>query len=202
MRKVLRALSWEIAVILSLGAPGLLFAQTTSEPTPSAQNQEERDQKKKPTASQIWTDDNITSLRTAADIHMARKNSPVEKTSPDSTSGIKEMLPGSGADPGQQTANTRALSPGDNPEALERLIVIDEQDVRRKQEVFDAASNDAARAGSDLERSGLESNVQIAKADLDASKDDLKNLRARLAQLRSGGGSVSSPARAPTTKAP
>jgi hypothetical protein len=190
MMKFLRICCWEIVAIISLGALGPLPAQTTSESAPSAQAQRSADQKSRPKAGRTWTNDDLTSLRTTADTYKDQRDSVAKKPPETSTSETHKNA----LSPGEQPAAASDVSLPDNTDAVEALIQRTEEDIHRKQGVFDEASADVVRAGSDLERSVLQSNVQIAKVDVDSSKDELKLLRARVAQLKS----KSTPASEPT----
>jgi len=196
MRTTLRS-CWQITVIISLVGCGPLAAQTTSERPPAAETQQSSEPAKKPKASRTWTDDTITSLRTPADLYMSSKAAEAENAAADSQSDAQKKASGSAADACRPPATNCASQLPDKPEAVEALIAKTEQDIRRKGDALDQASFNVRQATSDLERSALESNVEIAKTDLQASKDELKLLQARLAQLKSKSGIATTPAEVP-----
>jgi hypothetical protein len=180
-----------MTVLISLAGCGPLAAQTASEKPPAAQTEASSESAKKTKAGRTWTDDTITSLRTPADTYMVNKVAEAEKAAPDAQAEGHIKASGSAADPCQPPPTKGAPQLPDKPEAVEALIAKTEQDVRRKGEALDQAAFAVRRATSDMERSALESNVEIAKTDLQASKDDLKLLQARLAQLKSKSGTAS-----------
>jgi len=65
---------------------------------------------------------------------------------------------------------------------------------RQKQEVLDKTSQDLASANNDVDREALRTNVEISKADLELKKDDLKELQARQAELKSKAAAASASA--------
>jgi len=196
MRTTLRS-CWQITVIISLVGCGPLAAQTTSERPPAAETQQSSEPAKKTKSTRTWTDDTIISLRTPADTYIAKKAAESEKAASDSLLEEQKKTSASTADPCQPPGTNCAPQPTDKPEAVEALIAKTEQDIRRKGDALDQASFNVRQATSDLERSALESNVEIAKTDLQASKDELKLLQARLAQLKSKSGIASTPAEVP-----
>ena len=51
--------------------------------------------------------------------------------------------------------------------------------------MLDKASQDLASANNDVDREALRTNAEISRADLELKKDDLKELQARQAELKS-----------------
>lgn len=177
--KPFRIRRWALAAMLTFGALGPVSAQTTSESAPSPTARHSSDAKTNPKSPRVWTNDDITSLRTPADNYINKK----ANAKPESAAAQKIASGSAGSD--QQKAAMDGSSLPDNADAAEKLIAKTEEDIDRKQSVLRKASTDAASAGSDLRRSELKSNEEIAMADLDASNDQLKRLQARLAQLKS-----------------
>jgi len=177
--KPFRIHRWALATVLTCGVLGPVSAQTTSESAPSPTAQHSSDAKTDQKSPRVWTNDDITRLRTPADNYMDQK----ANAEPESATARKIASACAGSD--QQKAATDGSSLPDNADAVEKLIAKTEEDIDRKQSVLRKASADAASAGSDLQRSELKSNEEIDKADLDASNDQLKRLQARLAQLKS-----------------
>jgi chromosome segregation ATPase len=185
-----RICCWKMAVLLSVGVFCPLHAQNA--PRTTIQSKNSTDSKAKPKARKVWTNDNITSLRTPADEYQEWADE--KNTGASASAEPQKSSPASGA-PGRQNAATNEVSLPDNVEAVEQQIQKTEQEIRRKQSVLDEASAAVASAGSDLERSELQSNVEGAKLDLDTSNDELKQLQARLAQLKSNRPPDSEPAK-------
>lgn len=201
MRTTVRSCCWQISVIVLLAGCAPLAAQTVTEKPAAAQAQPSSEPAHKSKATRTWTDDNITSLRTPADMHMANKAAEAEKAAADSQSEAQKKAAGSGANACQLGAKNCAPQLPDKPEAVEALIAKTEQDINRKGKTVEQASVDARQATNETDRSAMESNLEIAKVDLQASKDDLKLLQARLAQLKSESGTDSAsgdvPAKSP-----
>lgn len=180
--RFLQVCSWEIAIIISLGAFGPLWAQSTLKPASSVHEQAPNSQKSNAKSARVWTNDNIASARTPADIYKDEEESATQKPAEKTAAKPQNNNPAAHGDSGRQAAGASSLP--DNTDAVEALIQQTNEEIGRKQAALDKASADVASAGSDLERSELKSNEEIAQTDLNASKDELQLLRNRLVQLK------------------
>ena len=178
----LRQNGWPVIVFATLlSTLSAALAQSDKTPTPKAQDNHSTAAKVKPKAGRVWTNEDVTELRTPADTYADQKASAKQTSSdPSSESGPASSSIHASSDPHAEAAKSLPNDPG----VIEALIQKTDEDIRRKQKVVDDAVTQAVRATNDLERSALESNVQIAKVDVDSSKDELKILQDKLVELK------------------
>lgn len=180
MKKSQRFCSWGILAILSVGLPVPAHTQTSQEPGTSAQGQSSSSAQEKPKPKKTWTEDDVKSLRKPWDNYEDVAAPSSAGASAKQPSAVAKTAASSG---GQTTASSDPSMPKTNEEA-ERRIHEKEAEIQQKQKVLDKSSQDLESADNDIDRSALKSNVVIAEVDLETSKDDLKKLQARQAELR------------------
>jgi hypothetical protein len=171
-----------MTVVASTTIPPIL-AQPAQLPTRSAQ----KAAKTNPKRGHVWTNDDLSSLRSPADVDAEQKISTNQSApAPFSSGPPKDKSSGTGNSSQQGIAEN---SLPNDVDAVQALIKKSQEDIVRKQKVVDDAVIAAGEANSSLERSALESNVEIANVDLGFSRDELKLLQAKLAELKAKAGS-------------
>lgn len=117
--KALRIYCSALAAMLTFGVFGPASAQTTSESASSTAPQHSSESKGKQKSPRVWTNDDMTSLRTPADTYLNHE-ADAEATPPEQKK--ENRGPGNPVQP-----NAAALP--DNADALEKLIAKAEADV-------------------------------------------------------------------------
>jgi hypothetical protein len=184
MKKSLQVCSWGILAIISMGSLVPAHAQTSQGSGTSDQGQSSSFAQEKPRPKKTWTEDDVKSLRKPWDNYeedkaLAARSSAV--ASAKQRSAVAATASGSGS---ETTTSSDPSLPKTSDEA-KRRIYEKEAEIHQKQQVLDKSSQDLESGDNDIDRSALKSNVEIARVDLETSKDDLKKLQARQAKLTS-----------------
>ena len=186
MKKSLQLCSWGILAIISMGSQAPARAQASQDPGNSVQGQAFSCAREKPRPKKTWTEDDVKSLRKPWDNYEEEKALAARSSAEASTkqrSALAATASGSGS---ERTASSDPSLPKTSEEAKRRISET-EAEIHQKQQVLDKSSQDLEGGDNDIDRSALKSNVEIAKVDLETSKDDLKKLQARQAELTSKG---------------
>lgn len=180
MKQSLRFSTWGILAVLLAGSFASAHAQTSHGPETPVSGQSSSSTQEKPKPKKTWTDDDVKSLRKPWDNY-----EDVAAQSPAGTSAKQSAAaPGNAASSASHTTAPSDPSLPKTNEEAEKRIHEKEAEIQQKQQVLDKAAQDLENADNDIDRSALKSNGQIAKVDLEMSKDDLKKLQARQAELR------------------
>lgn len=184
MGRLCTKLSWisccALVILFALGVCGRVLAQTTagSGPSPAAARASSG-QNSNQKIPRVWTNDDITSLRTPADDYQEKE--ATTRSAP----ATEQKIASDKTSPSQPQAGAHPRSLSDDLDTVEKLIAKTEEDVRRKRSILNKASAEAASAGTDLQRSELKSTEEVSKVDLADSEEQLKLLQARLNELKS-----------------
>jgi len=184
MRKSLQVCSWGILATISVGSLAPAHAQTSQDPGNSVQGQSSSSAREKPRPKKTWTEDDVKNLRKPWDNYEEEKALAAQSsaaTSAKQQSALAATASGSGS---ETTTSSDPSLPKTSEEA-KRRIYEKAAEIHQKQQVLDKSSQDLESGDNDIDRSALKSNVEIAKVDLETSKDDLKKLQARQAELTS-----------------